>query len=175
MSGNSSDSETNVVFSNETNYSGVVGGIILEQVENLTNDNPLSEPQIGTERWIVYKANEIYTLLGKGYPECIYHKAFMYELRKSGVDYESEKIVPIMYKDTQVGHGRADIVLTEPHNVIIEFKAISSSIGLKELAQLGHYMKNLNIKTGIIINFSQPSVNSGNSVDFIVGRVSESS
>lgn len=175
MSGNSSDTE--ITFNDDnippSNFSGVIGGIILEQVESLTEDNPNSEPIIGSERWIIHKANEVYTILGKGYPECIYHKAFMYELRQAGIDYETEKIVPIMYKNTQVGHGRADIVLAPPYNTIIEFKSISNSVGLKELAQLGHYMKNLDLKTGIIINFSQPSINARNSVDFIVGRVSE--
>ncbi len=148
-----------------------VGRIVLEQVETLSDENPSDVPEVGTERWILCKANEIYTELGKGYPECVYHKAFEYELRLAGVHYESEKIVPIMYKETQVGYGRADIVIKTPTPIILEFKAVSGNIGIKELEQLGHYMRNLGITVGIIINFSQPSLNPKNSVDFTIGRV----
>lgn len=150
---------------------GIIGGIILEQVDTLTQDDPDQEPQIGSERWVIKKANEIYTILGKGYPECVYHRAFELELRQSGIHYESEKLVPIYYKGHQVGHGRADIVIKDPTPMILEFKAIGGSVGIKELEQLGHYMRHLNVNVGIIINFSQPSVNPRTSVDFIVGRV----
>lgn len=154
--------------------SQIFGGIILEQMDSLTQESPDQEPQVGSERWIIKKANEIYTILGKGYPECVYHRAFEYELRSSGINYESEKLVPVYYKGNQVGHGRADIVISEPIPMILEFKAISGSVGIKELEQLGHYMRHLNMNVGIIINFSQPSINPRTSVDFIIGRVSGS-
>lgn len=153
-----------------------IGGIILEQMESLDDSNG-DDTQIGSERWIIKKANEIYSTLGKGYPECVYHRAFEYELRVAGINYESEKLVPICYKGYQVGYGRADIYIANtPGNnngIILEFKAISGNVGIKELEQLGNYMKHLDVKTGIIINFSQPSVNPRNSVDFIVGRVTD--
>lgn len=148
------------------------GGIILERVESLNNDSPDIEPIVGSERWIIKKANEIYTILGKGYPECVYHRAFELELRLAGILYESEKVIPINYKGSQVGNCRADIVIWGNSPLVIEFKAIGGSVGIKELEQLGHYMKLLDIYTGIIINFSQPSINPRTSVDFIVGRVS---
>lgn len=153
------------------NFIGNVGGIILEQVESLSVDNPNDIPVIGSDRWIMCKANEIYNVLGKGYPECVYHKAFEYELRAAGLEYETEKVIPIMYKGTQVGFGRADIIIKGDEPVILEFKAIGGNIGIKELEQLGHYMTHTGIKTGVIINFSQPSLTPKNTVDFIFGRV----
>lgn len=153
----------------EDNSTHTVGNLTLEQVESLSDESQDTVPEIGSERWLMTKANEIYSILGKGYPECVYHKAFEYELRCAGLEYESEKVVPIMYRGIQVGHGRADIVIKNPE-IIIEFKAVSGTIGIKELEQLGHYMKNLNIKTGVVINFSQPSITPKNSVDFIFGR-----
>lgn len=152
---------------------GMIGGIILEQIETLTQDSPDQEPEVGSERWIIKKANEIYTNLGKGYPECVYHRAFEVELRDAGLQYESEKLVPIVYKNVQVGYGRADIVVKGETPMILEFKAIGGSVGIKELEQLGHYMRHLEVNVGIIINFSQPSINPRTSVDFIVGRVSD--
>lgn len=41
-------------------------------------------------------AQEIMNALGSGYNECVYHKAFEVCLRNRGVDYESERIVPII-------------------------------------------------------------------------------
>ena len=146
--------------------------IVIEQIESLSPDLPDQPPEIGTDRWIMCKANEIYTELGKGYPECVYHKAFEYELKKANIEYESEKIITILYKDTvQVGYCKADIVISKPFPLILEFKSISNNIGMKELEQLGHYMKQLKIVNGAIINFSQPSINPKNSVDFIFGRM----
>lgn len=149
---------------------GIIGDIIIEPQESLTDELPEDEPIVGSERWIIKKANEIYTTLGKGYPECIYHRAFEYELRNAGIHYESEKIVPIMYKGVNVGHGRADIVLD---SMVLEFKSISGNVGIKELEQLGHYMRHLKLNVGIIINFTQPSISQRSSVDFIIGRVSQ--
>lgn len=152
-----------------------IGGIILEQMDSLDDSNG-EDTQVGSERWIIKKANEIYSTLGKGYPECVYHRAFEYELRVAGINYESEKLIPICYKGYQVGYGRADIYISGimgSSGVILEFKAISGSVGVKELEQLGNYMKHLDVKTGIIINFSQPSINPRSSVDFIVGRVTD--
>lgn len=155
----------------DNGMNGVIGGIVLEQLDTLTDESAEEEPIVGSERWIIKKANEIYTILGKGYPECVYHRAFEYELRTAGIVYESEKLVPIYYKKIHVGHGRADIVISGDNNIILEFKAISGNVGVKELEQLGHYMRHLDVSVGIIINFSQPSINPRTSVDFIVGRV----
>lgn len=153
-----------------------LGGITLERLNSLSDSlESDSHPDIGSERWILKKANEIYTIIGKGYPECVYHRAFEHELRLAGILYESEKLVPIIYKGTQVGHGRADIVLNGRYPMILEFKAIGGSVGIKELEQLGHYMKHLSVDVGIIINFPQPSLNARSSVDFIIGRVSQNS
>jgi GxxExxY protein len=117
------------------------------------------------EKWIIEKAEEIYFTLDRGLQECVYHKAFEVELKNAGISYESEKIIPIIYKNNQVGYGRADIVLK---NIIIEFKAISSLPKLSEMKQINHYMKFLNIPKGIIINFGQPSVNQRSTIDYIL-------
>lgn len=155
------------------NFSTTIGSIVLEQIENLSPDDSSQPAEIGSERWIMLKANEIYTELGKGYQECVYHRAFEYELKKAGIDFESEITIPVMYKSVQVGTCKADIVIRSHTPMILEFKAIGGNIGIKELEQLGHYIRNMNIKTGVVINFSQPSLVPKNSVDFIFGRMSD--
>jgi GxxExxY protein len=125
--------------------------------------------EVGSEEWIIDLARSIYNTLGRGYLECVYHRAFEYELRLNGIRYESEKLVPILYKGMQVGYGRADIVLPD-YNIIIEFKSVASPPRLPEMEQIGHYMRHLGICKGIIINFGQPSLNQRESVDYIIIR-----
>ena len=98
-------------------------------------------------------ANEIYKTMGIGHTESVYHRCMEAELRKKGIPYASEVVTPLAYKGTYVGYGRADIVI--PKDIVIELKAISSPIRDLEVARLRTYMKSLNIKQGIIINFSQ--------------------
>lgn len=135
-----------------------------EKQQEYTDENELA-----SEGWLIEKAKEIYNTLGRGYPECVYHRAFEFELRQNGINYESEKLVPVNYKGTQVGYGRADIVLDE-YNTILEFKANSSPPRLPEMEQINHYMRHLKITKGIIINFGQPSINQRETVDYIIIR-----
>jgi len=146
---------------------GNIGGFIMEQTLLETNDEPI----IGSEEWVVKICNEIYFTLGKGHPECVYHRALEYELRSNNVKYESEKIIPFKYKGICVGYGKSDIVINDM--IIVELKSICGNIGVKELEQIGRYMKELNIDTGIIINFPQPTVSPKSTVDFVIGKMSD--
>lgn len=117
-------------------------------------------------RFIIDTCSTIFDILGRGYPECVYQKAFECELRLNGVAYESEKIIPITYKNTQVGYGRADNVIN--NEIVVEFKSVVASPKLHEIEQIKHYMKYLNIDKGIIVNFGQPSINQRRSIDYLI-------
>ena len=91
--------------------------------------------------------------LGSSYKEHIYVNAMCIHLRSENYLFQTEVIVPINYKGVQLGYERADIVIYEPINCILEFKAQTQSIAKKEIAQLTKYKKNLNINNGILINF----------------------
>ena len=100
---------------------------------------------------LVLIADDIYTSLGPGYNEVVYHRAFEVALRLSGVNYESEVVTPIFYKGFNVGHGRVDIKL---HDFILEFKAVNS-LHNDAVIQIKNYMKHYSISSGMIINFGQ--------------------
>ena len=103
------------------------------------------------ETQLVCIAADIYTSLGPGYNEVIYHRAFEVALRLSNIPYESEVVTPVFYKGYNVGHGRVDIKLA---NIIIELKAINT-LNNDALIQTKNYMSQHNIDTGMIINFGQ--------------------
>ena len=99
---------------------------------------------------------EIFNELKTGFNEVVYQKALELELRMIGIMYESEKIIPIIYKKHQIGIGRADIILND--EIIIELKAIGNLNGNgKEVNQLNNYLKFTGLKKGILINFNQSS------------------
>jgi len=114
-------------------------------------------------------AKDIYTALGAGYDEGVYHSAFEVEMRLRGINYEAEKPVQVMYKKHYVGVLYADIyVWHEDEKVLIEFKATGSFAErakntpdkMKEIAQVDHYFRQLDLPddtTVMLINFPFPA------------------
>tara|TARA_B100002051_G_C16337016_1_gene439754 strand:- start:99 stop:500 length:402 start_codon:yes stop_codon:yes gene_type:complete len=95
----------------------------------------------------------IFNTLGNSYKEHIYVNAMSIHLRNENYKFQTEVIIPIMYEGMQLGYERADIIIYEPFNCIIEFKAQTNLLSKKELVQLQKYQQNLNIEDGLLINF----------------------
>tara|TARA_R110002074_G_scaffold276009_1_gene447420 strand:+ start:25 stop:420 length:396 start_codon:yes stop_codon:yes gene_type:complete len=95
-------------------------------------------------------AQHVYNTLGHGHSEAVYHRAMEVGLRKRGIKYDTEKVVPIRYDDHVVGHCRFDLVIND--SMIIELKAISS-IKQREITQLKNYMNMTGLSNGCVINF----------------------
>lgn len=97
--------------------------------------------------------NKVYSTLGYGYKEHIYASAMAVELRNLNYKFQSEVISPIMYENMQIGYERADIVIYEPIQCVLEFKAQTMILQKKDKIQLKKYLLNLDIPDGILINF----------------------
>jgi|TARA_B100000767_G_C19612061_1_gene470275 GxxExxY protein len=95
-------------------------------------------------------AKQIYTDLGPGYSERVYHNAMEVLLRKHSILYESERIVPILFEGHVIGNLRADIIV-ESHTVL-EFKTIKTLNDQAELQAL-NYLRLLGLKVAYLINF----------------------
>tara|TARA_Y100000768_G_scaffold388840_2_gene387776 strand:+ start:2098 stop:2619 length:522 start_codon:yes stop_codon:yes gene_type:complete len=136
---------------------------IVENVEN-TGDSITD--------YIIDSSNDIFNELGKGFNECIYHKALLYILCKTEYIIETKKIIPINYKEQNVGYVEADLVLCNKDTMyIIELKAFDREISNKEYIQVEKYKKHIvtdkEIKW-IIINFNQKN-NKKYVVDYKIG------
>lgn len=94
-------------------------------------------------------AREIFEALGSGYNECVYHKAFEVALRKRGIDYESERIVPITYENHVIGNLRSDLIVND---TVIELKAVKVITDAMRI-QIENYLKLTGLTKGVIINF----------------------
>jgi GxxExxY protein len=105
---------------------------------------------------LTYKINgaaiEVHKQLGPGLLESIYHKCMLYELNKKGIQYQSELIIPIEYKEIVLDADiRCDIFVEE--SIVVELKAVEKVLPIHE-AQLLTYMKLLESPQGILINFN---------------------
>jgi GxxExxY protein len=97
-------------------------------------------------------AKIIYQSLGPGYSESMYHRAFEVLLRKDGIQYETERIVPIVFEGHTIGNLRIDLIVEG--TIIVELKAIAK---LNEAAkiQAKNYLKLTGLPKAILINFPQ--------------------
>ena len=95
-------------------------------------------------------AKRIYTQLGSGYSERVYHNCMEVVLRKEGVQYESERIIPIYFEGHVVGNLRGDIIIN--NEIVLEFKAVKTLNEVME-SQVRNYLRLTQLKTGYLINF----------------------
>jgi GxxExxY protein len=98
---------------------------------------------------IIKSAQEILDALGSGYNECVYHKAFEVSLRSKGIDYESERIVPITFQNHVIGNLRSDLIIDD---TIVELKSTKNLNDAMRI-QVRNYLNLTGLKTGILINF----------------------
>ena len=96
---------------------------------------------------------EVNRELGVGFLEKVYENALLVELRKRGLEAESQVPVKVKYKGTEVGEYFADIVVE--NQVIVELKSVDSLQKIHE-AQLLNYLKATGYKVGLLVNFTHP-------------------
>jgi GxxExxY protein len=94
-------------------------------------------------------AKEVYTL-GAGYSERVYHNGMEVLLRKAGIPYETERIVPITFQGHVIGNLRADMIVN--NEIVLEFKAIKNLTEQVEL-QAQHYLNLTGLKKAYLVNF----------------------
>ena len=111
------------------------------------------DPVMAALSELITITNDIFTNIGTGYNEVIYHRAFEVALRLKNISYQSEVVTPVIYKGHNIGHGRVDLIING--NIIVELKAISNFNNDTGVVQIRNYMKHYSINNGIIINFAQ--------------------
>ena len=116
-------------------------------MENFEHD-PLTEKIIGC-------CYEVHRSLGPGFIEKIYAKALQHQLTISNLSFVAEKEFNVVFKDQFVGKFRCDLFIE--NNIIVELKSVTGYIPALFKSQLLSYLKASNIKTGLLINFGNPS------------------
>jgi len=98
---------------------------------------------------------EVHRLLGPGFVEKIYSNALQHQLKLQNFSFVAEKEFSVVYKDQFVGNFRCDIFIE--NTVIIELKAVTGILPKLFELQVLSYLKASNVKTGLLINFGNPS------------------
>ena len=104
-------------------------------------------------------ALKVHKALGPGLLESTYEECLCYELRKSGLQVEKQKQLPLVYEDIEMDIGyRVDMFVNS--KVIIEIKAVDALTDV-HLAQILTYLKLSNSKLGMLINFNVTLIKDG--------------
>ncbi len=103
---------------------------------------------------IIDAAIEVHrTLGGPGLLESLYEDALFHELWLRNIPALSQVPIPVVYKNCKLrGPMRLDILVD--HKVIIEVKALETVLPVHK-AQVLTYLRLINLKLGLVINFGQ--------------------
>lgn len=117
------------------------------------NENDIS-------RIVVDSAIEVHRILGgPGLLESIYEEALIFELQQKGVEAQRQLPVPVVYKGYTISAPlRLDLLVG--NKVIIECKSLAVYNSIYE-AQLLTYLRLMDLKLGLVINFGTRLVKDG--------------
>lgn len=105
---------------------------------------------------LTYKINgaciEIHKILGSGLAEIVYHKALEEEFRIRDIQFKSEFIIPVFYKDRNLECDfKCDFLVEDL--IVLEIKAVTQIMDIHK-SQVLNYMNLLKVPKGILINFN---------------------
>ena len=104
---------------------------------------------------IIGAAIEVHKELGPGFLEYIYEEALKIEFSEHNLNYDSQKEIKIKYLGTEIGMHRLDLLVE--NKIIVELKAVNKFADI-HFAQLRSYLKATDLKTGLLFNFSRPTL-----------------
>lgn len=107
---------------------------------------------------IISCAIEVHSILGPGLLESVYEESLAYEFKLRGIKFERQKEINLKYKGKEVGGHRIDFLIEG--KVILEIKAVETMNKIYQ-AQLLTYLKAMNKKVGLLINFNVEKLKEG--------------
>ena len=118
---------------------------------------------------LTYKINgaaiEVHKVLGPGLLESVYHRCLKYELESRLIEFHSELIVPVRYKEIEIDALlRCDFLINDC--IVVEIKACDEVLPIHE-AKLLTYMKLLTVPKGIIYNFNVENLYDQGQITFV--------
>ncbi len=98
---------------------------------------------------------KVHSGLGNGFQEVIYQRALEIEMTDQGLSFSREHVMPIYYKQQQIGTRRVDFLVEGV--VSVELKAITQLEDV-HLAQAINYLEAYDLEVGLLINFGSKSL-----------------
>lgn len=100
---------------------------------------------------IIEAAIKVHTTIGPGCYEKVYEECMVYELYRKNVEVHRQLTLPISYEELRIENAyKLDLLVDE--RVIVEIKCVYDMHPV-HFKQLNTYLKLLNLKHGILLNF----------------------
>ena len=104
-------------------------------------------------------AFKVHFELGPGLLESAYEECLKYELAQKGLFVESQKPMPLIYKEVKLDVGYRLDLLVE-NQVVVEIKSVEA-LNEVHLAQIITCQKLSGCKLGLLVNFNVKSLKDG--------------
>ena len=114
--------------------------------------NALSQKVIGA-------AIDVHKEIGPGLLESAYEECLCYELMQLGLNFKRQVEVPVVYKKVKLNCGYKIDILVEDV-LILELKTVEAIYRIHD-AQLLTYLRLMDKRLGLIINFNVPALKTG--------------
>lgn len=102
---------------------------------------------------IIGAAIEVHKQLGPGFVESIYENALVIELRHRRIPFQRQVTVPVLYRDTEVGLHRLDLLVA--NEIVVELKA-AREVTNTHFAFVKSYLRAVGRDHGLVLNFAKP-------------------
>lgn len=109
-------------------------------------------------RGVMDCAFTVHRALGPGFREKIYVRALCLELDAQKLKFETDKNILVRYKQWQIPGQTVDLLVES--SVLVEAKVVPRLRPMHRLQVLS-YLKTLNLRIGLLINFNVPVLEDG--------------
>ena len=100
---------------------------------------------------IIAAAITVHRELGPGFLESVYEQALAVEFAVRGIAFVRQHVIPLFYRDHQIGEHRLDFVVEG--KIVVELKAVEA-LEKVHFAIVRSYLKAAGLSDGLILNFS---------------------
>jgi len=97
----------------------------------------------------------VHNFLGPGFPEIVYERCLIIEMKRLGLNCISQVERKIFFHDILVGKRRIDILVEQ--KVLLELKAISE-VDNSCYNKIINYLKVFGFEVGLLLNFGKSSL-----------------
>lgn len=118
------------------------------------------DPQLtDVSRRVIGFAIEVHKSLGPGFDQSVYEKALTGELDDAGISYKIHHLVPIKYKDKEVGAHKLGLFVED--RFVVEVMAVPREIDGLDRTRLRAQLRAADLELGLIINFGERRLKDG--------------
>ncbi len=104
-------------------------------------------------------ATKIHAAIGPGCFAKTYEEALYYELSKKGLLVERQVVMPVFYEQLIINDAfKVDLLIDQ--KLVVEIKAVDKLLAV-HFKQVKGYLKLMNIKNGLLLNFKTVALKDG--------------